>query len=243
MPLPRPTLVILDMDGTTVRHLNPYVLNALEIADDAIFRTRTYLTCLGKKLGLSTQLRTRRSTRRPRLLVHRTLHKLRRKSVDQIVVPCPGIIDMFELFSAHNIPLGLISNGLGAGYGHDILEKFDLDKFFTATVFREDIHRAKPNPEPILEILKRMKPDLTAADTIWYIGDRAKDVVVALSSRALVPAQIIPIGYGLHAAPMLLQNNFNTDHLVLSYEDWYETVENILKTAPNAIPAKTEAQI
>ncbi len=235
MPLPRPTLVILDMDGTTVRHLNPYVLHALELADDALFRARTYMTCLGQKLGMGTQLRTRRSTRRPRLLVHRTLHKLRRKSVDQIVAPCPGVIDLFELFAAHLIPMGLISNGLGRGYGYDILEKFDLAKFFTATVFREDTRRAKPDPEPILEILKRMGIPLTSNDVIWYIGDRAKDIAVALSSGPLVTAKIIPIGYGLHAAPMLLQNHFNTDHLVLSYEDWYETVEGILEKEKNPL--------
>jgi phosphoglycolate phosphatase len=229
MPLPRPSLVIFDMDGTTVRHLNPLILHALEIADDAMYKSRLCITKMGQKLGYGTRFRTRRSKRKPRLLVHRTLHKLRRKSVEQIVAPCPGIIDLLELFAAHHIPVGLISNGLGKGYGHDILKAFTLDHLYAATIFREDTTRAKPDPEPIINVIQKTGLTLTSHDTIWYVGDRAKDVAAALRAMPFTDATVIPIGYGLHVADMLFANNYSRDHLVYSYEDWYPVVEDILQ--------------
>ncbi len=233
MPLPRPTIVIFDMDGTMVRHLNPRLLHLLEIADDAAYRVRTFFGALGARLHIARPLRTRRATRKPRLIVHRVLHKLRRKPVEQIVEPCPGIIDLLELFQIHHIPVGLISNGLGAGYGHEILQKFGLDPLLATAVFREDTQKSKPDPEPIMTALSRIKPDLGTGDVIWYVGDRAKDVAAALSASPRVPARVVPVGYGYHAALALFERDLGPDHLVLSYEDWYPMVEDILGPDPN----------
>lgn len=228
MSLPRPTAVIFDMDGTTVRHLRPWLLHVLEIADDAMYRTRTGLARVGKMMGYGTLYRRRKSTRKPRLIVHRMLHKVRRKSVDEIVEPCPGIIDLLELFRARGIPVGLVSNGLGKGYGHEILEKFDLMKYFQTCVFREDIMRSKPDPEAIVTALSQLGASLTENDSVWYIGDRAKDVAAAAAATAHVRARIVPIGYGLHTALALFERQLSADHLVISYEDWYSTVEGVL---------------
>jgi phosphoglycolate phosphatase-like HAD superfamily hydrolase len=79
-----------------------------------------------------------------------------------------------------------------------------------------------------MAVIARIGVPLTAHDTIWYIGDRAKDVAAALRADPFTPARIVPIGYGLHAAGILLDHHFNRDHLVLSYEDWYPVVEGIL---------------
>lgn len=235
MPLPRPTVIIFDMDGTTVRHLNPWVLHFLEMGDDLLFGLRKLGTRIGKAMGYGIRLRVRRTTRKPRLIVHRVLHKIRRKPVEQIVEPCPGIIDLLELFHAHKIPVGLVSNGLGEGYGYDILRKFQLEHLFAACVFREDTQRAKPDPEPIVAVLNRLKPSLSVDDCIWYVGDRAKDVAAALSAMPHVKAHIVPIGYGLHAAMALFEQNLDSSHLVLSYEDWYPVVDDLL--GPVAIPS------
>lgn len=234
MPLPRPTIVIFDMDGTLVRHLNPRLLHLLEVADDTTYRLRNFFGKIGERLHLTRPLRTRRSTRKPRLIVHRVLHKLRRKPVEQIVEPCPGIIDLLELFQTHQIPVGLISNGLGAGYGHEILEKFELQSLLSTAVFREDTQKSKPDPEPIMTALARIKPNLGAEDVIWYVGDRAKDVAAALSASLRVQARVVPVGYGYHAALALFERDLGPDHLVLSYQDWYPVVEDILGPGPTA---------
>ena len=38
MTLEKPSIVIFDMDGTTVRHVNPKLLHLLEFTDDMIFK-------------------------------------------------------------------------------------------------------------------------------------------------------------------------------------------------------------
>ncbi|NQZ13431.1 MAG: hypothetical protein HRT94_01235 [Alphaproteobacteria bacterium] len=37
--LPLPTIVLFDMDGTTVRHVHPWLLNILEHIDDMFYKT------------------------------------------------------------------------------------------------------------------------------------------------------------------------------------------------------------
>jgi phosphoglycolate phosphatase len=225
MPLPRPDIVIFDMDGTTVRHLRPWVLSLLEILDDASYRLRKIFNVLGL-----TKLRLRSRTRKPRLIGQRMLHKLRRKPVDEIVEPCPGVIELLELLRAHNIKTGLVSNGLGQGYGHDILDKFELERLFDTTIFREDIIKSKPDPEILLAALDQIGVPLTPQTVVWYIGDRAKDITAAVATTHRVPAQIIPIGYGLHVSVALFDQGYpSRDHLVLSYEVWINTVAKILK--------------
>ena len=49
MSLPKPTIVIFDMDGTTVRHLNPVVLHILEWFDDAGFAIGRFFKWIFKR--------------------------------------------------------------------------------------------------------------------------------------------------------------------------------------------------
>lgn len=232
MTLSLPCAVILDMDGTTVRHLNPRVLAMLERADDAIYHTRRYISQILSWMGVQ-KYRTRfRTSRKPRLIVHRVLHKLRRKPVEQIVEPCPGIIDLLELLNQKGIPVGLISNGMGKGYGHDILTRFDLAPLFASTLFREDSMRAKPDPEPLLKSIDCLGIQPGETRPIWYIGDRAKDMVTAAAAKRASKMNIVPIAYGLHAGAQLLRSGQPVDHIILSYEDWFADVYQIVNGTP-----------
>lgn len=237
MTLPRPTIVLFDMDGTSVRHINPIFLHILEWLDDASFRVRKFFVRLFPRKGVVdvTDLEPRKA---PRLLVHRAIHKVRRKPVEQIVEPCPGIYYVLELLRRHNIPMALASNGLGKGYGHDILQKFDLEKYFRATVFREDIKKSKPNPEPILLTLQRMGVTLTAGDVIWYIGDRHKDVTACVAAQEHLPCPIVPIAYGFNAAVAVIEKNIGHDHILMSYLDIYSKLTQLLGPAPEMLAEK-----
>lgn len=219
MTLQAPGIVLFDMDGTTVRHINPKLLGTLEFLDDCAHRFNRILAKKDHPI-----LPVGHLEKPPRLLVHRALHRFRKKPVDQIVEPCPGVIRVLDLLKSKNITLGLVSNGLGAGYGHDILEKFDLEKYFDVTIFREDIQRAKPHPDPLLKALSGLR-DLTEQDVIWHIGDRHKDVIAALAAREHLPCTIQPVAYGLHAAIAVLERHVGTEHIVMSYHD----LENKIK--------------
>lgn len=232
MTLPAPTIVIFDMDGTTVRHINIYLLHVLEKLDDigyTISRAWNWLLRRDYKTPIIEKDDEFLARKKPRLFVHRAMHHLRRKEVDQIVEPCPGIYRVLEYLKRKKIPMALASNGLGKGYGHDVLETFDMNKYFTATIFREDITKSKPNPEPLLKCISEMNIKLKKKDVIWYIGDRRKDILAALAATEHVPCQIVPIAYGLNAATAVLEKQLTPDHIIMSYADMYDVMKKCFR--------------
>lgn len=222
MALKAPTIVIFDMDGTTVRHLSPFVLAMAEGYDDLNYKVSKFFNWIFKKKAqgpiITAEEETRRKRRRPRLPVHRTIHWLRRnKEVDQIVEPCPGIYDVLELLQDRGIPMAMVSNGLGKGYGHDIIERFGLAPFFKVTLFREDINKSKPNPEPILSAIKQLEIEIKEDDVIWYVGDRRKDVIAAMAARGSVPCALEPVAYAMNAAAATVEVGLTPDHIMMDY--------------------------
>jgi phosphoglycolate phosphatase len=232
MSLKAPTIVIFDMDGTSVRHINPRLLHALEWLDDASYKISRVFGWLFQRRAqgpVFTDWDEYANRKKPRLLVHRAIHKFRRKSVEQIVEPCPGIYSVLALLKKHAIPAALVSNSLGAGYGHDVLEKFGLEQYFNVTVFREDIRRSKPDPDPILTAVQKTGVQLGENDVLWYIGDRHKDITAALTAARHLPCAVVPVAYGLNAAVAVLEKNLGPDHIIMSYFDMYAALRKMLK--------------
>lgn len=220
----KPDYVIFDMDGTTVRHVNPALLSVLEFLDNVVYKT---MRLFSRKKPITDFSENPASPRG--LLVHKVLHKLRRKKVDKIVQPCPGIFLLLNLLRRHNIPMAIASNGLGKGYGHDILKTFNLAEYFDVELFREDVQKSKPHPDGILRALRRLDVDVTAGKIVWYIGDRHKDVVATLEADKLSDCKIIPFAYGINAAVAILKNNIGTENIVVSYPDFFERVKPLFE--------------
>ena len=220
MSLQKPTIVLFDMDGTTVRHVNPFFLTILEVLDDFLYGLSRLFSRQKKIEDFSDNPAVPRG-----LLVHRALHKIRRKPVEQIVQPCPGIFLLLNLFRENNIPLGIVSNSLGAGYGDDILKTFNLTPYFKTQIFREDIQKSKPHPDPILRALRAVKEEPDADDVVWYIGDRRKDILAAIAADKLSSCKIAPFSYGLNAAIAILKNNIGTENIIVSYPDFFTRIK------------------
>lgn len=224
MKLEKPTVVIFDMDGTTVRHVNPALLHFLEFLDNCLYKAKSPFRRTRQIKDYS------RDPANPRgLLVHRIIHKFRRKSVEQIVQPCPGIYGLLNFLKEQNIPIGLASNGLGKGYGHDILEKFGLDHFFEAEIFREDVEKSKPHPDGLMRCLRQLKPDFNENDIVWHIGDRAKDVGATLSANQVAKCQFIPFAYGINAAIAVIKNKMPKEHIIVTYPDFLDLSKELFK--------------
>lgn len=231
-PLPKPDIVIFDMDGTTVRHVNPKLLHILEWADDIMFRLGRFWGWVFRHGDKATVVykahAEEKAQKRPALVVHRILHKVRRKPVEQIVQPCPGIYAVLNLLKSNNIPTGIVSNGLGKGYGHDVLEKFALNDLFHSKIFREDIVHTKPNPEAILKSVSSIDAAPETGDVVWYVGDRHKDIKAARAAQAHTPCKIVPLAYGWNAALGMLEKSAAPDHVLLSYYEMYEILLGLL---------------
>lgn len=233
------------MDGTTVRHLNPRMLGFMEWLDDTAFKiSRLWMWLFDRKAKGPIILPPPDEPVKPAksIIVHKAIHKLRRKDVELLVEPCPGIYSALTLLKRNNIPMALVSNGLGKGYGADIVEKFGLDDYFPVTVFREDIKKSKPNPEPLLLALQRLEIEPTKDDVIWYIGDRHKDVTAAANAQKHVKGKIVPIAYAVNAAVAAIEKGFGPDHILMSYRDMYTVLSNLLTAShlPSPRQGKTE---
>ncbi len=227
-----------------MRHINPWLLPVLERLDDMAYMTSKLLHWIFHRKSNQPLLPPPdhiKPRKKPRLLVHRALHKVRRKKVDQIVEPCPGIYEVLDFLKAHDIPIAMVSNGLGKGYGHDILKTFDLEEYFSAIIFREDISKSKPNPESLSAAIKKLGVETNADTNIWYIGDRRKDVLAACALDELIPASVTPIAYGMNAALAIMQQNIGADHIFPSYYDVHARLEKFLGKTPAPKKAKKTA--
>ena len=235
MSLEKPTIVIFDMDGTTVRHLSPRLLNTMEQLDDTAYRVTKFFGWVFKRKGrgpiLPVEETAARQRKEPRLLVHRAIHRVRRKPVEQIVEPCPGIYPVLKFLQEKEVPMAIVSNGLGKGYGHEILKKFNFEQYFKASVFREDIKNSKPNPEPLLLALRELGVKLKEDDVIWYIGDRHKDVTASLAAQKHLPCKIQPIAYGVNAAAAIIEKGIGTEHILINYSEIYARLSSLFRRA------------
>lgn len=235
MPLPTPTFVIFDMDGTTVRHINPKLLHILEFIDDQMFKISRFFDWIFRRKAqgpMYLDIDTLENQKKPRLLAHKAMHKLRRKSVDEMVEPCPGVYSVLNLLKDHNVPMTISSNSLGKGYGYDVLKAFHLENYFLARVFREDIKKSKPNPEGFLLAIQKSGITLSKDDVVWFIGDRNKDIYAALATAEQLPCKVVPIAYALNAAVATLEKGLGPDHVIMSYHDMYVKLVTLLGQKP-----------
>lgn len=237
--LKRPTIVIFDMDGTTVRHLDPKMLGLMEWVDDTVFKITRIWSWLFERRAYGPILTPgdladpEREVRKAKsLIVHKAIHKLRSKPIDLLVEPCPGIYALLRFLRAHGVPMALVSNGLGKGYGEDIVRQFGFDEFFPIAIFREDIFKSKPDPEALLLALGKLERELTPDDVIWYIGDRHKDIKAVKAAQKHLPCRIEPVACGLNAAVAAIELGYGPDHILLSHRDTYAVLKKLLGTAP-----------
>lgn len=216
-----PTIVLFDLDGTLVHHVNPRVLQALEFLDDCSHRAGRLVA----RFRLARRHRAGMQTKLPKLLVHRAIHKVRRKSVQQMLEPCQTLRATLEQLKANGVILAVVSNGLGRGYGHDVLEAFDLKKYFSACIFREDVPRGKPWPDPLVAALGSIGRDVRKRDVIWYVGDQRKDITAAMAAGAQVGHKIVPVALGARAAMAAVETCAESAHIMWSAADFERTVD------------------
>ena len=74
-----------------------------------------------------------------------------------------------------------------------------------------------------------MKEKPGESDTIWYIGDRHKDIKAAMAADIHLPCDIQPIAYNLSAAMEILKHNIGTDHIIMAWPDFMDHLEKLFK--------------
>lgn len=92
------------------------------------------------------------------------------------MTPEPGLYDVLETLSAE-LPLAVATN---RGYSMpEILEHFQLTKFFTAVVTSRDVARPKPHPDMLFLAIEKLGIDI---DNLLFVGDSIYDRAAAESA-------------------------------------------------------------
>ena len=82
-----------------------------------------------------------------------------------------GFETVFPAFEHAGIIQAVVSSKTKTQYQIDMIEK-GFDKYMKVAILAEDTQKHKPDPEPLLECVKRLKLNL---DEVIYIGDAASD--------------------------------------------------------------------
>lgn len=90
-----------------------------------------------------------------------------------------GIEEMLQQLTAKKIQLGVVTSRTNQEM-QIVLDKFDLEKYFSTFITASKTKLHKPNPEPILKAIETLKID--PAETL-YIGDSIYDFQCARNAQ------------------------------------------------------------
>lgn len=107
--------------------------------------------------------------------------------------PLPGAIDLLDVLTTMQVPIGIVSNKRGQLLRQEI-NYLGWQSFFTGVVGAGDATRDKPHPDPAHMALNKM--GLQSSKGIWFVGDAPVDWECAEAIGCLP----IPIGFGHHEA-------------------------------------------
>ena len=99
------------------------------------------------------------------------------KLADRITI-FPGIVKTLDLLQGLGCNLGIVSSRERGEYADEVTP-LGLDPYFPVRVLVEDTEQHKPEPEPMLEYLRRTG---AAAEETLYVGDTIYDMKCALSA-------------------------------------------------------------
>jgi pyrophosphatase PpaX len=86
-----------------------------------------------------------------------------------------GVKSLLDELAAKGIKMAAVTNKGSRGV-HHAFDKFDLGKYFAASITADDVLRGKPDPEGIFTILNQLGVD---AEDALFVGDSASDIIAA----------------------------------------------------------------
>ncbi|MBY8991499.1 MAG: HAD-IA family hydrolase [Candidatus Lokiarchaeota archaeon] len=122
-----------------------------------------------------------------------------------------GIDELIRNIYDKKLKLAILTNNKSQ-YAEDVLEKFNLTKFFDTIIGFNEVSEVKPSPEGILKIMNKWK--IKPSETI-FIGDMTTDVDAGKSANV----KMVCVASGLAKKETLLGHNpdilvDNTEQLI-----------------------------
>lgn len=202
-----PALVMFDLDGTLVDSV-PDLAAALNKALQAMGRDPVQLDQVRDWVGNGV-----------RVLVRRALAgSLDHEQVDdeladqalqsfmqfysgghELTTVYPGVIEFLDALRANHIPMAIVTNK-PERFVRPILEENGLNEYFPWIVGGDTLPQQKPDPEPLLHVLRMLG---VSPGRALFIGDSRNDVLAAVAAE--VPCIAVSYGYN-HGRPIAEEN-------------------------------------
>lgn len=112
----------------------------------------------------------------------------------------PGIVETLERLQDLGCALGIVSSRERGEYADEVTP-LGLDPFFPVRILVEDTERHKPEPEPMLEYLRRTE---AAPSETLYVGDTIYDMQCARSAGVDFAFATWGAGQAFSGAPHML---------------------------------------
>jgi len=126
-----------------------------------------------------------------------------------------GIDELIKNIYNKKLKLAILTNNKSQ-YAEEVLEKYNLTKFFNTIIGFNEVSEVKPSPEGILKILNKWK--IKPSETI-FIGDMTTDVDAGKSADV----KMVCVASGLAKKETLLEHNpdilvDNTEQLIQLFD-------------------------
>ena len=197
MTLPKPTWLCFDLDGTLVDSVPDITFSINEMLQALQFQAveetlaRSWVGNGAVKLIERALAHVQNKMPDEELFskAQQLFFAAYEKNVAVKTTIYPGCVETLRYFHAQKIPLGCVTNK-PRKFTPPLLEKLDLAQYFSALVCGDDLEKKKPEPEPVLEVIRQLggKPD-----NGYMVGDSETDILAA--KRAGTGAIYVSYGY------------------------------------------------
>jgi phosphoglycolate phosphatase len=192
----RPELIVFDLDGTLVdsapdiAHSIDAMLISLELPPRGLDQIRRYLGNGAERLvkrALTGEMWQEPEPSLYKEALTRFL-ELYGESNGQHTRVYPGVREALQRLRVAGMRLCGLTNKKRR-FTEPLLKAMGLDNFFELWVCGDDLDRQKPDPEPLLHVMRRLD---VSADATWMVGDSATDVATARAAGV----KILAVSYG-----------------------------------------------
>ena len=214
-----PPAFLFDLDGTLIDSVYQHVLawrEALEHSGTELSVWRIHRR-IGMSGGLFTEMLLRETHREvtPALLEELNQHHAAAYlSMIKWVRPLPGARRLLEHLTRVGIPWAIATSGRMATAKYN-LELLGRDAASTVIVTRDDVRRAKPEPDLFIAAAQRLNADIESA---VVVGDSIWDMLAARRARGL-GVGVLSGGYG--------EDELERAGAIRVYEDPADLLEHI----------------
>lgn len=161
--------VLYDIDGTLLNTVNMNMYPLLRIIKEELGEERTLADVVKFMAYTGMKVMDELGIQDPEATYQRWVRYV--NEYPEGATPYPGMVDTLERLQQLGIRQAVVSSKMRAQYQIDMVGN-GLDRYMETAVLEEDTQLHKPNPDPLLECLRRMdlKPD-----QVLYVGDTPSD--------------------------------------------------------------------